>query len=219
MDIGKKRARPGHEPVGVPGAAGLVPGLDPAGPMTRQSQPVGNWRLALLWHHWGRGCWTRRAGVGTFDVGRMRAVLEGVSYPKLKLIFALPEGESGDQGNNENRTNMEIAAENSKWKKLKMYHVQQMFFSWHSCGWTHQAGSRAIKLLSWLLLEVVSSGEERHIYQQANEKEDLPKLVFINAVYNVTAQHHIQDCIILSLVKTVMNFAPQIRNYEFERMK
>lgn len=45
----------------------------------------------------------------------------------------------------------------------------------HPCGWTHQAGSKAIKLLSWLLLEVVSSGQERHIYQQDNEKVTLQK--------------------------------------------
>lgn len=43
------------------------------------------------------------------------------------------------------------------------------------CGWTHQAGSSAIKLLSWLLLEAASSGEENHIYQQANEKVTLEK--------------------------------------------
>lgn len=48
-------------------------------------------------------------------------------------------------------------------------------FPRHPSGWMHQAGSRAIKLLSWLSLEVVSSGEESHIYQQANEKVTLEK--------------------------------------------
>lgn len=48
MDIGKNRDRPGHGPIDVPGAAGLMARLGPAGPMTRQSQAVGNWSLALL---------------------------------------------------------------------------------------------------------------------------------------------------------------------------
>ncbi|KAF4795937.1 hypothetical protein TURU_088972 [Turdus rufiventris] len=50
-------------------------------------------------------------------------------------------------------------------------------------------------MLSWLLLEGVSSGEERHFYQQANENVTLEK--------PSDAQHHIQECIILSLVKTL----------------
>lgn len=50
-----------------------------------------------------------------------------------------------------------------------------LLFPRHPCGWTHGAGSRAIKMLSWLLLEGVSSGEERHFYQQANENVTLEK--------------------------------------------
>lgn len=94
MGIGKNRDRPGHGPMGVPGAAGLMPGLHPAGSMARQSHAVGNWRLALLWHHCGRGCWTRRAGVGIFDVGRMRGGLgAGVLSVMVRAGGALGDSE------------------------------------------------------------------------------------------------------------------------------
>lgn len=36
-------------------------------------------------------------------------------------------------------------------------------FPRHPCGWTHRAGSSAIKLLSWLLLEALLRGGETHL--------------------------------------------------------
>jgi len=57
----------------APGA-GLLPGDRPrpgwdVGPLQQGPGPgraVGSWRWALLWHHWGRGCRSPRADMGSW---------------------------------------------------------------------------------------------------------------------------------------------------------
>ena len=40
------------------------------GPMAGQGRAVGSWRLALLWHHWGRDWQAQGADMGSCAVGR-----------------------------------------------------------------------------------------------------------------------------------------------------